>query len=43
MIKSPFFDSDPRYQIIDMVASGTSYSGTSFDIIYSQGGAISFS
>jgi hypothetical protein len=43
MIKSPFFDNDPRYQIIDMVASGTSYSGTSFDIIYSQGGAISFS
>jgi hypothetical protein len=26
-----------------MVASGTSYSGTSFDIIYNQGGVITFS
>jgi hypothetical protein len=40
---SRFFDNDPRYQIIDMVAGGTSYSGTSFDIIYNQGGVIAFS
>lgn len=42
LLKSPFFDNDPRYQITDVTVGSLSYSGW-LGIVYGQGGAISFS
>lgn len=43
LLKSPFFDNDPHYQITDITVGSSSYSGWSVDVIYGQWGAISFS